>query len=279
MSTTQIYASSNPIGLEQLREYAPVVFQTAPAQVTSDLYDFVPTIDIVMGMLDEGFKVYGVTTAGTRNIEREGFQKHLLRFRREEDFGANEAPEVIAINSHDGSAAYRVMGGLFRFACANGMVFGDAYKELRVVHKGHDQNVVQDVIDATYEVVSDFERAGEQIDQWRGITLDHDEQMLLAEAAKTARWGDKQMNEGWETKNMLKVNRPEDASDDLYTVFNRLQEATTKLALPNFEVKQDKYGRPRKHMTRTRPVKSIDEGTKLNKALWQITEHFASLKS
>jgi hypothetical protein len=62
-----------------------------------------------------------------------------------------EAPEVILINAHDGSCAYKLMAGMFRFACANGIIVGEQWKPIHVPHKGRD--TVAKVIEGTYEVV------------------------------------------------------------------------------------------------------------------------------
>nr|UVN18177.1 hypothetical protein pPsy0462b_00032 [Pseudomonas syringae] len=35
-----------------------------------------------------------------------------------------EANEIILLNSHDGSSSYQMIGGKFRFVCANGLVLG-----------------------------------------------------------------------------------------------------------------------------------------------------------
>ncbi|EBA7968526.1 DUF945 domain-containing protein, partial [Salmonella enterica] len=35
-----------------------------------------------------------------------------------------EVPEIILLNSHDGSSSYQMVPGLFRFICTNGLVCG-----------------------------------------------------------------------------------------------------------------------------------------------------------
>jgi hypothetical protein len=269
----QIYSSRTPIEVDKLRQYAPAVFQEAPLGRTSADYDFVPTSRVLDGMLDEGFKVFGVTTAAVRDKTRDGFQKHLLRFRKDEDFDKAEANEIIVINSHDGSCSYQVLGGLFRFACANGLVLGDSFQTLRVVHRANGDQVVSDVLDATYKIASEFERAGEQVEAWRGIELNETERLAFAHSGRAIRWGDKTMNEGWEDKNLLQIKRSDDAAPTLYNVFNRVQENLISGRLSNWKKNADGS----RKFLRTRPVRSITDGTRINQGLWDLAEETASI--
>ncbi len=47
-----------------------------------------------------------------------------------------EVPEIILLNSHDGSSSYQMIPGIFRFVCTNGTVCGNNFGEIRVPHKG-----------------------------------------------------------------------------------------------------------------------------------------------
>lgn len=66
-------------------------------------------------------------------------RKHLLRFAQSDAFSSHpgdERVEVCLIKSHDGSSSYRLMAGVFRFVCANGMVV-EAMLDGLSVRQGH----------------------------------------------------------------------------------------------------------------------------------------------
>ncbi|MDO1698258.1 DUF932 domain-containing protein, partial [Escherichia coli] len=67
-------------------------------------------------------------------------------------------PEIILLNSHDGSSSYQMLPGMFRFVCQNGLICGQTFGEVRVPHKG---DVVNKVIEGAYEVLGLFERMDE----------------------------------------------------------------------------------------------------------------------
>ena len=85
----------------------------------------------------------------------------MLRLRRSGQLTGHQVPEIILLNSHDGSSSYQMLPGLFRGVCTNGLVCGQSFGEVRVPHKG---NVVEKVIEGAYEVLGVFDRVEEKRD-------------------------------------------------------------------------------------------------------------------
>ena len=55
-------------------------------------------------------------------------------------------PELVFLNSHDGTTAYQVRVGLYRVVCTNGLIVSaEAFPVFRVAHRG---DVVADVVAA-----------------------------------------------------------------------------------------------------------------------------------
>ncbi|MDE9567420.1 DUF945 domain-containing protein, partial [Xenorhabdus bovienii] len=79
--------------------------------------------------------------------------RHMLRLRREGEILLDDVPEIILVNSHDGSSSYQMIPGVFRFVCNNGLVCGETFGDIRVPHKG---DVVGKVIEGAYSVVDMF---------------------------------------------------------------------------------------------------------------------------
>ena len=104
------------------------------------------------------------------------------------------------------------------------------------------------------------------------------EQMFLAEAAHAIRFPvDENNNQTTNVKpeQMLHVRRTGDIGNDLWTVFNRVQENVVRGGLDNFGYNAE--GRFRR--AHTREVKGIDQSTALNRALWTLGEKMAALKA
>jgi hypothetical protein len=138
---------------------------------------------------------------------------------------------------------------------------------VRVRHSG---NVVNNVIEGTYRIVTETPKAIEHMDAMRGLVLTKAEQGAFAEAAKGLRWNSEQASIN--NADLLRPRRAADQSDDLWTTFNVLQEKVLKggVNVQNLETKRSQ---------RAREVKSVTENVRLNKALWTLAEEMRKLKA
>ena len=112
-----------PLTNDELRQVAPSVFAEAAHDSRSARYAYIATIEILNGLRREGFEVFDARQARTRLPDRTEHTKHLLRLRHASHTGralaGDSVPEILLLNSHDGSSSYQMMGGIFRFICAN----------------------------------------------------------------------------------------------------------------------------------------------------------------
>ena len=136
--------------------------------------------------------------------------------------------------------------------------------------------MVDNVIDASFEVLTESRRALEAAGNWATITLTQDERMAFGEAARLVRFGDAegQTDTAIRADQMVQPRRHDDRSSDLWTTFNVAQENVIRGGLT--ALGRDANGRRRR--TTTRVVNGIDQDVKLNKALWLLAERMASLK-
>jgi Domain of unknown function (DUF932) len=117
--------------LEQIRSVAPSVFAEQPWHTMSEKYRFFPTVHVVEGLMAQGFLPVRAQQSRSRIEGKGDFTKHLLRFRHAsmtESARDTTVPEIVLINSHDGSSAYHFSLGLYRVICTNG----------RALHTQHD---------------------------------------------------------------------------------------------------------------------------------------------
>ncbi|MEK2517414.1 DUF932 domain-containing protein, partial [Providencia stuartii] len=68
-----------------------------------------------------GFYPFFACQTRVRDDSRRDHTKHLLRLRREGQITSQQVPEIILLNSHDGSSSYQMLPGMFRFVCQNGL--------------------------------------------------------------------------------------------------------------------------------------------------------------
>ena len=245
------------LSIERLRSQAPAAFAESPFGKVSPAYRFISTRELVGALLDAGFAATEARQAHARG-ERAGYARHLLRFRPVRTCVAlDEAiPEVIIINSHDGTSAYQVRAGLYRPICTNGLMakLGD----FGVIHVPHRGNVVANVVEAATRILSQFEPVAVAVRGMVATYLSDRAQLEFAEEAVTIRWrGEAPV----QPRRLLEVRRPADVGDDLWRVFNTVQENVIRGGVTS----RAASGR----LERTRGIRAIKEDVRINTQLWQ----------
>jgi hypothetical protein len=266
---------------DQIREVAPSVYATAAHSSRSAGFAPIPTSEFLVGLRREGFDVVQAGQSRCRDESRTGFNKHLLRLRhRDQKPGKAQAigdvfPEVVLVNANDGSSSYAMSAGLFRLVCLNGMTVSEReFTAVRVTHWG---DVVGKVIEGSFTVLGESQKALEHAESWSAITLSPPEQHAFAESARILRFGDTegQVTSPITATQLLQVNRPADSGASLWKTFNRVQENVIQGGLRATDRSNPRRVR---HVT-SRPVNGIDQDQRLNRALWHLAETLASHKA
>ncbi|EOG1984949.1 TPA: DUF932 domain-containing protein [Proteus mirabilis] len=248
-----------PLTIEELFRTVPSMFSEEKHNSRSERYTYIPTITLLDSLQKEGFYPFFACQTRVRDVSRREHTKHMLRLRRHDQIMGVQVPEIILLNSHDGSSSYQMLPGLFRAVCANGLVCGDVLGEVRVPHKG---DVVGKVIEGAYEVLDTFEQVAEKRESMQSLLLSPAAQQAFAEAALTYRFGEE--FQPVTREQILQPRRFEDKKEDLWTVYQRLQENLIKGGLSGRTIKGKR--------ARTRAVNGIDGDIKLNKALWVMAD-------
>jgi len=264
-SNQSAFRSNEALSNDQIARYAPSVLAAEAHESRGERYSFIPTIDVIDGLRQNGFQPYEVRQTRVRDQSKRDFTKHMVRLRHPDAAGSgSEVPEIILINSHDGTSSYQLLSGFFRFVCSNGLIAGDVCNDIRVRHSG---NVVDDVIEGAVRVLDNVEEIAGRIDTYKSITLAPEEATVFANAALQLRWDDKAPVQA---EQVLRTRRWADNKADLWTTFNRVQENLLKGGLSA----RTATGR----RTSTRAVGGVNENVKLNRALWSLADGLAQLK-
>ncbi|MCE0801168.1 DUF945 domain-containing protein [Buttiauxella sp. S04-F03] len=249
-----------PLTRDELAHNVPSVFSEEKHESRSERYTWIPTITVLENLQREGFQPFFACQTRVRDPSKREHTKHMLRLRREGQITGKQVPEIILLNSHDGSSSYQMLPGLFRSVCQNGLICGQSFGEVKVPHRG---NVVENVIEGAYEVLGIFDRVEEKRDAMESLTLSAPARQAMANAALRYRFGEE--HQPVTVSQLLTPRRYEDYSDDLWTVYQRIQENLIKGGLAG---RNAKGGR-----SHTRAVKGIDGDVKLNRALWVMAEN------
>lgn len=261
--------ADRPLSDDQLHRIAPSIFAAAAHESRSARYTYIPTIEVITALRGEGFEPYFVAQSRARDVSRREFTRHMLRLRRAGAVArqvGDEIPEVVLVNSHDGTSSYQMLAGLFRLICTNGLTVGSSVNEIRVHHSG---DVVGRVIEGAYTVVEEFGKVQASADTMKAIELNVGEQRAFGQAALVAKYGEQ--TAPVTVDQVLEPRRHDDKGSDLWRVFNRAQENLVRGGLRN----RSANGRRQ----RTREVAGITQNVQLNRALWTLAEQMAKLKN
>lgn len=257
---------------DQLFKIAPSIFAEHADDQRGQRYRFVPTIEVVNAMREEGFNPVKVTASKAKTEDGVNYVKHSIRFRRESDMDTKLAkvgqilPEIALTNSHNGKTGFIIDPALLRLICTNGLVAATSQGTMRYRHTGKD-DLTDRVLEGVFSVVEEFPLIADSIEQWQSIQLNQEQRLAFATAALPLRFDEDAGIDPWQ---LLTARRYGDRKDDLFTTFNVVQENLVRGGL--------RMARSEKGVKRTsREIKSVDRDLKLNRALWTLAAEMAKL--
>jgi hypothetical protein len=160
---SRILRSRTPLTDTEIQAVAPSIFADRAHGSRSTRYQHIPTSEVLGSLRREGFQPFMVSQGGSRDEEKRGFTKHMLRLRHESQSSVDVGGtfrEIVLVNSHDGTSSYQLMSGVFRMVCENGLISGSIGNDIRVRHNG---SVVDNVIEGCTRILDD---------EWTVVTTD-----------------------------------------------------------------------------------------------------------
>lgn len=242
----------NTIKLEAWNTHTPSTKLVKPT------YGFIDSSKIIDTFQAKGWECISAKQASTKSIDREGYQKHLLKFTHN-DFSRVEGltkdnesrPELVLLNSHDGTSAMRLFFGFTRIACLNGIIAGTAFNSIRLVH---NQAMLKNMDNAIETMVSGLPSVLDKVRHYSQIQLNETKMIELARRAAELRLHS--------TKNVEDVN-----------LFNVVQEKVIRGGI-KYKQLNEKTNFVEKRTTRA--ISSVSQSVKLNQGLWNILEEITA---
>ena len=224
---------------KQLREICPLAFASEPTNPdVSKKYLFVNTETVID---DLGKLGWLPVQAAQRKSRGNGtiFSKHMVSFQNPDikitgKDGDDSFPRIIMTNSHDGMQAFKFSVGIFRLVCSNGLVVADEqFSDFKIKHKGYTFAELRDVVTTA---VKDLPNKVEVLNEMKSRILTQEEKNKLALDAMLVRAGieigskkaKKFVYDEETIEDILEPKRDEDKGDDLWRVFNVVQEKITQ---------------------------------------------------
>jgi hypothetical protein len=275
--------NNKPMSDEEIARYAPSVFATEKAQDRGDRYQFISSADIVQGLRGQGFLPVRAQQSRALDEAKRGHTRHIVTFRQATDIervSSRYMPgthrfiqgetfnEIVLYNSHDGTSSYQLHAGKFRMVCLNGLIIADSMlASVRIPHFGRE--VVGRAVLGAINLIEQMPLIDGVIEQWKALPLPREEQLALADAAMDLRWKAEERPGNLQPADLLTPRRTQDYAGDLWTTYNRIQEALLNGG--------SRYVNAKRELRKTREVASVQEKLRLNKSLWKLTAHMAEL--
>jgi len=252
---------------DQIRNSSPLVFADAPTNPdVSNKYLFVNTETIIDDLEKLGWLPVQAAQRKSRKKEGTIFSKHMVAFQNPDikitsKDGDDAYPRILLTNSHDGMQAFKFSVGIFRLVCSNGLVVADEqFSDFKIKHKGYTFEELRNVV---RQAVEDLPNKVQVMNDMKNRILTEDEKRKMALDAMLIRAGVKELQYDEETiDDILDPKRDADKGDDLWRVFNVIQEKITQgdfhAALTGAKVRK------------VRKIKSFEKDMKVNKELFKL---------
>ena len=259
---------------DQIRNSAPLIFADAPTNPDlSNKYLFVNTETIIDDLDKLGWKPVQAAQRKSRKAGGTIFSKHMVAFQNPDiqitsEDGDNAYPRILLTNSHDGMQAFKFSVGIFRLVCSNGLVVADEqFSDFKIKHKGYTFAELRKVV---RQAVEDLPNKVQVMNDMKNRVLTQEEKNKLALDAMMIRAGiqpgsDKAAKFQYDDETIVDILDPKrdaDKGDDLWRVFNVVQEKITQgefhAALKGAKVRK------------VRKIKSFEKDIEVNKKLFKL---------
>jgi hypothetical protein len=244
--------------LNQLKLNVPSIFATSASPKMSDKYVFVPTIDILENFEREGWEIASAKQTG---LGLHGV--HEIRLRNGELPKVGDTlVEAIIRNSHNGMTTLGVSAGLHRLVCSNGLTVPTALADsFNVRHQRFD---LDDVKQLTESFASKLPKIERSVIRMMEHEMTIDEKIDFVRKSAEIRFSKEKVLNDLEIVGLLTPNRVEDEGDNMWKVFNVVQEKFVRGGMNYLSSKGQR--------TKLKGLQNIIAVNRVNTKLWELAE-------
>lgn len=237
------------LSLQEKLETLNPTFSTKEMSRHYQLMDSRSLVNELLALTSKGETVFELSQVTTKRNKKgkdsAGRGIHTVKLRTKLPYkidGDVMYPEVVIMNSYDGSCPLKVYVGVFRIICSNGLVIATKdFGQIKIRHMGTPA-------EAAFDVAKGFAKnIGTAINMQQKLAETQLDEIQITEFAKQAvkiRW--KNISEDADFEEFTKAIRPEDTGNSVWVVYNRIQE---KLMQGGKDVKLDGMKRHAKPVT------------------------------
>ena len=241
------------ISLDSLRQRVPAIFTKTPSPKVSNRYSFADSEYYLQKFIDADWFIHSA-----RQVSKSEYAPHQVILRNKDIATVGDLlPQLIFTNSHNGIKKMTMDTGIYRLVCSNGLVVPTSITQsLSIKHIDLGDSTTDTIVNSFYEKIPIIMN---NIDRMRNKILTDDEIDNFTYNALQIRF----INAvGININDVVKPSRIEDYSDDLWTVFNVVQEKIIRggIQLPS-----------KRH---SRPINNFVNDNDINTKLWQLAEQY-----
>lgn len=249
-----------------------VLTNNEKAEGLSEKYSLVNTGQLIDVAEKMGFTIHSVKYP--RSKKEHNTALHVVRLDHA-DFKGNtekqERPQIVITNSHNGTSSLRIMAGVFRLVCSNGLVAGTNFLNIRLRHVGLKQSDIEKQLEIACKKTLELATVVEKFKQYnikheRIAELLNQALFIKGEVSGLDVYELQTLVNDYNRSRLNRVRRIEDNKLDAWTVLNRLQENSL---LNSSLVYQNIYGE--RHYLRA--TNNIQKQIELNQRLWSLIEN------
>lgn len=241
------------ISLNSLRERVPAIFTKTPSPKVSDRYSFADSEYYLQKFIDADWFIHSA-----RQVSKSEYAPHQVILRNNDIATVGDLlPQLIFTNSHNGIKKMTMDTGIYRLVCSNGLVVPTSITQsLSIKHIDLGDSTTDTIVNSFYEKVPIIMN---NIDRMRNKILTNDEIDNFTYNALQIRFTNAV---GININDVVKPLRLEDNSDDLWTVFNVVQE---KLIRGGIQLPSKRH---------SRPINNFVNDNNINTKLWELAEQY-----
>lgn len=241
------------ISLDSLRQRVPAIFTKTPSPKVSNRYSFADSEYYLQKFIDADWFIHSA-----RQVSKSEYAPHQVVLRNNDIATVGDLlPQLIFTNSHNGIKKMTMDTGIYRLVCSNGLVVPTSITQsLSIKHIDLGDSTTDTIVNSFYEKIPIIMN---NIDRMRNKILTNDEIDNFTYNALQIRF----INAvGININDVVKPSRIEDYSDDLWTVFNVVQEKIIRggIQLPS-----------KRH---SKPINNFVNDNDINTKLWQLAEQY-----